>query len=207
MNMGNRVVNNRVIIALLAGFIIGTLWLVAFRFFAWKSEAVHYHANFALYVNGQRDEFDNFTFYEEVQACGGDAINNPRTRVHMHDQKNYVVHVHDNAATWGAFFANLGYALGNNVLKTDDGIYVDGQGGKLSFILNGEPVAGVANRTIENEDVLLINYGNEDDKTLKTRYDEIPTDAGEFNAKYDPSSCSGGEGLTFSERLKEAFGF
>src|SRR5687767_1251717 len=116
-------VSKRQLVRVLACFLVGMLWLLAIRFVLIAKIETHYHANFAVYVNGQREEFDNFSFYEEVQACGGDEINNPRTRVHMHDKVNHVVHVHDNAATWGHFFANLGYGLGSNYLKTGDGIF------------------------------------------------------------------------------------
>ena len=101
-------------------FLLGALWLFAVRFVLLDRDAVHYHANFAVYVEGERLPFDNFTFYEEVQSCGGDDVNNPKIRVHMHDRISNVVHVHDNAATWGHFFANLGYANGDTVFKTDE---------------------------------------------------------------------------------------
>jgi hypothetical protein len=94
---------------------------VVLRLFTLTPHTTHYHANFALYINGQRDEFKSFTFYEEVQSCAGHDTNNPKIRVHLHDQKNDVVHVHDAAVTWGHFFANLGYSLGDTFIKTDAG--------------------------------------------------------------------------------------
>jgi hypothetical protein len=107
---------------------------------------------------------------------------------------------------WGHFFANLGYTLGDSLVKTDQGVFVDGQGGKLTFMLNGKEVNGVANTLIKSEDVLLINYGNDDKATLEQRYDSIEKDAGEYNKRNDPSSCSGGKPLSFAEKLKHAIG-
>jgi hypothetical protein len=202
-----RGMRKKLILALTAGFVLGLIWVVAVRFLSYKNDAVHYHANFALYVNGVQDKFDNFTFYEEVQSCGSDEINNPRTRVHLHDNIGYVVHVHDAAATWGHLFANLGYTLGDNLVKNDDGVYIDGQdGNKLTFWLNGKEVAGAANRTIGSEDVLLINYGKEDTNVLQQRYDAIIKNADEYNKRNDPSSCTGVKPKTFAERLKWAVG-
>lgn len=191
--------------ALGLGFLLGVLWLVAMRFVSYKDPNVHYHANFALYINGQRDQFDNFTFYEEVQSCGSDEVNNPATRVHMHDRINHVVHVHDAAATWGHFFANLGYTLGNDSLKTDGGMLTDGSGGKLRFILNGQESGNITNTTIRSEDALLIDFGNDDDAALQSRYNQITRDAAEYNKRNDPSSCTGTKPVTFMERLKQAF--
>lgn len=202
-----KLLQQKILIGVITGFLIGVLWLVALRYFTYESDTVHYHANFALYVNGQKDEFDNFTFYEEVQSCGADDVNNPLTRVHMHDEVNDVVHVHANAATWGAFFANLGYSLGDRVLQTDDGSFVDNADGKqLRFILNGETVDGIANRTIKSEDRLLIDYGADNQEVLLQRYKAVEHSAAEYNQKTDPSSCSGTKPTTWQEKLKSSVG-
>lgn len=191
----------------LAGFLIGCLLLMAIRFITYSEpHHVHHHANFALYVNGQRDLFDNFTFYEEVQACNADEQDNPKARVHMHDKKNHVVHVHAHAVTWGAFFANLGYALGDTALTTDNGTFVDGQDGKeLRFILNGQPTEAIANKLINSKDRLLIDYGNESAETIQQRYEATPNDAQVYNMKPDPAACSGAHQPSFTERFKNIF--
>ena len=194
-------------ILVLAGIIIGVLGLATVRFFTLKSDEVHYHADFALYINEQRDEFNNFTFYEEVQACEEHDANNVKARVHLHDKKSSLIHVHDNGVTWGQFFANLGYTLGDKAVVTDGGVYVNGiSGNKLSFLLNGEPVQTLENRVIRTEDVVLINYGNEEAKTLQNRYDAIPRTARKANTEKDPSTCSGNSGLTLTDRLKQSLG-
>jgi hypothetical protein len=195
----------KALLAVIIGFLIGALWLVALRFFTYQSDTIHYHANFALYINGEQDKFDNFTFYEEVQSCGSDEVNNPKTRVHLHGNVPSVIHVHAPGVTWGHFFANLGYGLGDNFVKTDKAVYVDGvDGNKLTFWLNGEEVDNVANQTISSEDTLLINYGKDDDMVLKQRFDAIPTDAGDYNEKNDPASCAGTKPATLWERLKQS---
>lgn len=198
---------SKVVALLLVGFAAGVMALIGVRFATYRDDSVHYHANFALYINGQRDELKNFTFYEEVNICSSDELDNPKTRVHLHEQNASLVHVHAHAVTWGQLFDNLGYTLGNNLVKTDKGVYVDDQDGKqLTFMLNGEPVQTAANRVIKSEDVLLINYGQDDDKTLKTRYDAIPRDAAKANTQKDPNACSGGTEATPKARLLNAIG-
>lgn len=199
--------DKRIVLALIAGLIIGSLWLIAVRFATYKSDNVHYHANFALYINGQRDEFKSFTFYEEVQACNSDQDGDPRHRVHMHNEENNIIHVHAPAVTWGHFFANLGYGLSGSSITTDKGTFVDGQNGKqLTFLLNGQEVSDIANRVIGSEDVLLINYGDDQDVVMRERSQQIPKTAGEYNGKFDPSGCKGNVQLTFWQRLKQAIG-
>lgn len=61
-----KMINRSIAIALAAGFLLGAIWLVALRYVTYKNDAVHYHANFALYINGQREEFKSFTYYEEI---------------------------------------------------------------------------------------------------------------------------------------------
>lgn len=204
MNSVKQRINKKILIAAILGFIAGAVWFVAVRFVTYKSDNVHYHANFAVYVNGEREEFDNFTFYEEVEACAGDSESNPKTRVHMHNNENHIVHVHDNLVTWGHFLANLGYGLTNDSLRTDAGVFVNDDGDQLKFMLNGQEVQSVANRVIGNQDILLISYGSEDTETLEERFEDIPHDAGEYNHKLDPGGCGGNEELDFWTRLRRA---
>lgn len=198
-------INTRVTLAVLIGFVLGATWLVALRYVTYQSDNVHYHANFALYINGQRDEFKSFTFYEEVQACTSDNVDNPKNRVHMHNQDSDLIHVHAHGVTWAQFFDNLGYTLGDTLVKTDKGVYVDGQdGNKLTFWLNGKPVEIIASTLIKSEDRLLINYGKDDQVTLQKRYDSVAQTAREANTKNDPATCSGDEKLTPLQRLKKS---
>lgn len=191
-------------IGVIAAFVAST----AVRFALVKDNSIHYHANFSLYVNGNRDEFKSFAFYEEVAGCNAHDMENPKVRVHMHNNNGQLVHVHDGGVTWGHLFANLGYTLSNELVENDAGTYISGDdGNKLTFILNGEEVNTIANELIKSEDVLLINYGKDDQDTLSQRYDAIPKDAGQANTTKDPSACSGGHELTFWAKLKQAIGF
>lgn len=184
-------------------FLLGAVSFIAFRMATYKSDEVHYHANFAMYVNGKRETFDGFAYYEEVQACVDHNADNPKSRVHMHDRNNGLIHVHGAGMTWGYFFNNLGFTIGNTVLATEEGTFIDGQDGKqLTFILNGEKVSSIAGKIIKSEDKLLISYGDEDQKSLFERAKTLPSDAHKANTEHDPSTCSGGHNLNFWERLR-----
>lgn len=188
--------------------LLGALIVLGIRFVTFQLDSTHYHANFGLFISSQQDEFKNFTFYEEVQACGLHDDNNVKAKAHMHDQSAGLIHVHDKGVTWGQFFANLGYSLGDKAVTTDQAVYVDGQNGnRLSFTLNGDVVRNIANTVIKSNDVLLVNYGSDDDATIKKRFVQIPRSAGNANTKQDPASCSGSaDAPTFSQRLRAAFG-
>lgn len=190
-----------------AMFLLGVVGFLGFRIATYKSDDVHYHANFALYVDGARDEFKSFGFYEEVAACDVHDKDDVRGRAHMHNQNSSLIHVHANAVSWGHFFANLGYTLGDDALTTDKGSFVNGQDGKtLTFYLNGEKVANIQNKLIKTEDVLLINYDQEDKSILQERFNKIPKDAAKANTTPDPAACSGSEDATLLNRFKSALG-
>jgi hypothetical protein len=187
-------------------FLAGVLWLIALRFVTLQSDAVHYHANFGIFVDGQRLPLDSPLYYEEVQACGGDEVFNPKIRVHMHDQVSHVLHVHDAGATWGHFFANIGMTHGDSVFRIDNKVYTDSEATPITYILNGRTVGSTANTTIRSEDTLLVSIGTDDPLALQEQYAAIAKDAGEYNSKYDPAGCSGGKDFTFFERLKKSVG-
>ncbi len=198
----------KIFILAVAMFVLGIAVFIAYRYITYKSDQVHYHANFALYVNGKRDDFKSFTFYEEVNSCSSDKKNNPKDRVHMHDQNNGLIHVHAAGVAWSHFFANLGYTLGDQVLKTDSGIYVDNvDGNMLTFVLNGQKVDAVADKLINSEDRLLINYGNENLQTILERSKTVPNDAHKANTENDPITCSGSVVVTPKVRLQKAIGY
>lgn len=187
-------------------FIAGAFWVVALRFVTIRSDAVHYHANFAVYVKGERLELDSPLYYEEVQACGGVEVDNPKIRTHMHNQVSDVVHVHDNGVTWGHFFANIGMTNGDSIFRIDNNRFVDSDKTPITFILNGEKVDSTSNVVIKSEDKLLVSIGTTDELKLQEQYASISDTAEEYNGTYDPSGCSGGKDFTFVERLKKSLG-
>src|SRR2546423_588639 len=104
-----------------ACLVLGAAIIVGIRFATYKVDAVHYHANFALYVNGKKEEFKGKQYYTDVEACTPNTTMVPSERAHMHDNVNNVVHVEDHAVTWGQFFANLGWAMGPTFIASTDG--------------------------------------------------------------------------------------
>ena len=192
-------------LALLLSALFGAIWFVLIRAVTIDANGPHYHANFALFINGEREPFAEGTFYEEVAACGGEE-NDPLARVHLHDQISDVVHVHDASATWGNFFENLGFTLGNNVMYARATTYVNSDDARLSFVLNGEQVRSIAAKTIQDEDVLLVSYGTENSEELMAQYDQITQNASEYNAVADPAACAGTQYIGYFDRIKLVLG-
>lgn len=190
------------LVAALLGFIFGAVWLIVMRALFAFPEPVHYHANFAVFVNGQRELFDGFGYYEEVQACTQDNSNDPHGRVHLHQPNNDVVHVHAAGATWGNLFENLGLGLSDDALTTSQGTFVDGNGGELIFVLNGERITSIANHVVGNAERLLISFGDPD--VSPGEYEQVANSAAEFNTKPDPAACSGSNSPSLIDRFRYA---
>jgi hypothetical protein len=193
-------------IILIAGALIGVVLLLAVRFLSYQPAQVHMHANFAVYINGQREKFSDANYYEAVSlACGLSGQVQPQERAHMHDRVNDIVHIHDHGVTWGHFFQNLGWSVAPNLLNRRGQVYLPSGPNKLSFILNGRSTDNIANRLINSEDRLLINFGKDTVPVLKKRYESIGSTAHQYNQKPDPVSCAGSQPLKFTDRLKNLF--
>lgn len=191
-----------------AAFALGIFVVLLIRFATYHVEkGVHYHANFALYINGQREQFKEPFYYEEVTSCNSHEEMTPHERTHMHEQVNSVVHVHDHAVTWGDFFQNIGWVVDMNLIETPQSkIYLADAQNKVTFILNGQKVENPINQVIGDEDKLLINYGASSEQELQDRYKTVPATAHKYDVSKDPASCSGGvHPTTFSDRLKHLF--
>ena len=194
----------------IGGVLLGALAILAVRFAVYQPDRVHYHANFAVYINGQREAFKGPQYYEEIATCsstGGIAA--PQQRGHMHDNENGLVHVEDHIVTWGQFFENLGWYVGPNFIQTATGTtYAAADQAKLHIVLNGQDytdLTPITNIVIKDQDRLLVSFGNTDQATLNNELKTIPTSARHADVTPDPASCSGAASVTVSERLRHLF--
>ncbi len=196
--------------ALVSGLILGAIVILGIRLATYAPERAHYHANFAVYINGAREEFKSPRYYQEVAICSlGQGITTPEARAHLHNDDNAVVHVHDHAVTWGQFFDNIGWSVGSDFVQTDAGtMYRENDTDKFHIFFNDQDYTGltsIANRVIKDKDRLLISYGNLDDTTLAKEASAVPATAAARDASKDPASCAGSEAVSFSQRLHHLF--
>ena len=195
---------------LVAGLLLGALIVLGIRFFTYKPVQVHYHANFAVYINGKREEFKGPQYYQEVAVCSSvNGITTPQQRTHMHDDENSVIHVHDHAVTWGQFFENLGWYVGPDFIQKDDGTrYVADDNNKLNIVIDGQDytdLQAITNNVIKDRDRLLLSFGDIDQRTIAKEYKSVPATAKHFDEAKDPASCSGSEKVTVKDRLHHLF--
>lgn len=189
-------------------FILGVLLILGVRFATYQpEEEVHYHANFAVYINGQREEFASPAYYVDLEeSCATNQQISPHERAHMHDNVNNVAHVEDEAVTWGHFFQNIGWAVDGQFIKTQDRLLLADEQNNVTFVLNGKKVDGVNRLVIGDEDKLLVDYGSTSEQDIQNQYKAIPASAHKYDITPDPASCGAGHTEpTFKDRLNHLF--
>lgn len=188
---------------------IGILALTAFLGFfvgyVIYTEKVHYHANFAVAIDGVKYDFSPDKYMEEIAGCYKTEVDRPQDRVHLHEKNGDTIHVHAGGVAWGHLFANIGWTLGSGVVWMDNGkAYGLGDGYKVRAVVNGEvfPVEKILNMSIASEDRLLLDISHDSDEIVRGRMNLVKTDATEFNKKDDPATCSGQGDASILEKMK-----
>lgn len=194
-------------VLLFAGVLFGALAILTIQFVTFaKPHKEHYHANYAVYINGVREKFEAPTYYQSVAVCGGDNVTLPEQRAHMHEQISDAIHVHDSAVTYGQFFNNIGWNIGSDfIVNNQNEMFKEDGAKKLYVYINGQDFTGLtslSNRVIGDKDRLLISYGEIDQATLDTQVKSVANTAPKYNDTPDPASCSGGSHET---TLKDRF--
>lgn len=190
------------------GVMLGVAGLAAVRMaFAPPAEPTHFHANFALYVDGERVDLSGNEYMEDVAVCAIGETVLPRARAHLHNNDPDVAHVHHEGVTWGHLFTNLDMGVGRTYVANRAGaILAEGGGRTLKFVLNGRPQLEIHNELIRRGDRLLVSYGAESAAVvLRDQFPRVANDAREFDARNDPAGCAGAHRMTPWDRIRHAF--
>jgi hypothetical protein len=165
----------------------------------------HVHADFALYIRGERFDFNR----PEFITTEDEAVS---PNVHLHEPRYDVAHVHTTLTKWDEFFSSLGFTLtdpsfpgveGNNVCMTlPGGVKLCNNGTDTwKFIANGVPVDGLSNVIIGDLSRVLFSYGPETiDQVMAQQYPQVTNQAcipselclDRVDPNEPPEICSGG---------------
>ena len=96
-------------VVITAAFII----LISFLLFQQAKDDIHWHFDFALYIDGSRYNFSQ----EKYMASNNTSLSN---FAHFHDMNGNVIHKHHKDVTFGFFFRTLGMELNSTCLVLDD---------------------------------------------------------------------------------------
>lgn len=113
----------------------------------------HVHADFALYINGERFNFSQ----EKYMSTNNTLLSN---FVHIHDLNGNVVHFHRQGIDLAFFFRSLGMRFNETCLKLDDGRqFCSGQQATLRFFVNGQENKKFGSYIPSDLDKILITFG------------------------------------------------
>lgn len=197
---------SRISALVVAGFIAGAAVILGIRFITYSPEQTHYHANFAVYIDGQREQFKSPAYYEEISgSCAVGKDIKPAQRAHLHDNVADVVHVHDHAVTWGDLFMNLHWAVGSDFIRTPDKIYLADADHRITYQINGQSYDDISTEVIKDEDRLLIDFGDTTQTTIKKEFDNVAKTAHQYDVGKDPAACLGNAAPTWKDRLRHLF--
>ena len=197
---------NKAVIGI-TGVLIGMLVILGIRFVSYEPpKEVHYHANFAVYVDDKQEQFSNPLLYEEISECSISTEKKPGERAHLHENIKDVVHVEDSAVTWGNFFQNINWNVSDKYLDTSEDLLVNTETKKVTYVLNGEEVSNITNKVIGDKDRLLVSYGTATKDEINKQFSTVASSAEKYNITKDPASCSGGHSEdSIKDRLKHLF--
>ena len=155
------------ILYLTTGIIL--LFWVGFRLFEdYQFSRVHLHANFKVFIDGKEVDFAKPEFMTESKQ-------DHSKKVHLHDLRGDVVHVHYSGVTWSDFFDSLGFRLTKDCLDLGkEGKYCNTDQKKLRFFINDKEIENLASVEIQDLDRVLIHYGQGD---LTTELASVKDDA------------------------------
>jgi len=134
-------------------------------------QSVPWPADFALHLPGDRYDFNHERFFSTVEVELSE-------NVHIHGPFHDIVHVHREGTTWREFFHSLGFELTDECLTLPEGEQLcNSERERLSFIVNGVRVDGLAFQDITDIDRALISFGDESDEELMQQYAGVKDEA------------------------------
>jgi hypothetical protein len=124
--------------------------------------SAHEHAVFQVVLDGQPIDFSQQKYQVRTQYIhveGGDG-----TTLHRHSSKVPV----------GEFFRSVNIDIRDNCFVLDNSDQFCDDGGKqLRFFVNGTERASISDYVLQENDRILVIYGDEDQSELQAKFDEL----------------------------------
>lgn len=140
-------------------------------FFTPESKPVHVHADFALYINGER-----FNLTDDRYQSTPESVKHKD--MHFHDNNDRIIHRHAPDITLGSFFGSIGIGLSNTCLSVDtNGSFCSDDQHQLRLYVNGEVIPDPDTYVIQEADRILLHYGTEEAEQIAALQDTISSNA------------------------------
>lgn len=132
---------------------------------------VHYHTDFALYINGRQYNFTQ----EKYMSTENKTLSN---FAHLHDLNGNIIHKHASGITLGFFLETLDMKLNDTCFILDDGASYCNEGNKkLTLYVNGKRDDQFAGYDFRDGDKILLSYGEESEEEIRAQIQSVTEEA------------------------------
>lgn len=153
---------------------------------------IHEHADFAVYVEGNRINFSR----PDYMSDNGELSE----KIHLHDMDGNVMHKHAEGATLGMFFESIGIVFNETCFNG----HCTNDSSRLIMYVNGMPSYEYGMYEFSDLDRILIIFGNMTGN-ITAHMDAVTSDSCIYSGKCpergdapDENSCSGNVCLPIS---------
>lgn len=118
--------------------------------------SAHVHAVFAIKLNGQAIDFSQQKYQVKSNL------------IHVENLDGTTLHRHATAVPFGEFLKSVKMDISNGCFTNDDGTKFCNEGDKtLKFYVNGQQVNSITDYVVNDNDHLLVLYGNENSEQIQ----------------------------------------
>jgi hypothetical protein len=170
--------NFKYILAIIGVILIGASVILYFYYdqiaasFSYKPiKEVHVHSDFLFYIHDKQIDLS------------GDKYQSSRTQIlspniHLHDNIGTEIHRHADGITMSEFLHSIGFTLTDTCITTDaQEQYCSNDTDKLILFVNGAPVAHPSTYINQEQDHILLYYGDPNSPNIAVYESKIPSDA------------------------------
>lgn len=140
--------------------------------YADSADKVHVHSDFVVYLDGKEYDLTD----DKYQSVSERILH---AHIHLHDNNDEVIHRHDHGITLADFFDSIGFDFENDSITDDEGnIFSTSEDLELMVFVNDERISEPANYVNQEEDKILLYYGNpKDNETIRKLLMDITNDS------------------------------
>ena len=135
------------------------------------SDEVHVHADFVMTIDGEEMDLTQYKYQSKV----GDI---KHADIHLHDNQGNIIHRHAEGVTFGDFLRSIGFLFTDECITLDTGEeYCADSDHTLSLYVNNEAQTAINDYIIEDNDRVLLYYGEKDSTEISNLLGSITDEA------------------------------
>lgn len=142
----------------------------------------HTHADFAIYLEGEKLDFSSPEYMSESEGEETDEDHEAHGHkhhpyLHLHDGIGHVIHQHKPDLAFGEFLSSLGFTMTQQCLTLDSGVMVCPEGSKKwQMFVNGQEHPLDPEFHFKDRDKILLTYGTSSEQ-IKKQLEAMTDDA------------------------------